>query len=373
MKKYLIFTLFVLCGCELVVDIDDPYPGPQLTLNSLFNPDSLFVANLTMNRSPLSVAPEYTGIENGKIVIYENNNAVDTLENKGYGFYRSRDFRPQAGKKYSIKAIVENFQEVTSTSETPSKTEIIAVSISSTVTNQNEIQSTIKLKFKDDPKHTNFYEIQAFDLIQYINSQREIINIMQPIVIELDDPSLSGENFNYLDGILLKDIRYSGKEVELPIKAISFSEISPIIILKTLSEDCYRYKVTRDLQQETAGNPFAQPANVYNNITRGFGIFAGYSSSEYKTIAARPEIISISPGIGSPGDHVIITCKNLSSRSNSFTTIAFYSSQFLAYAQIVRQTDTELEVIVPPDAVTGKIFLMSDRQIVQSESDFVVP
>ena len=53
------------------------------------------------------------------------------------------------------------------------------------------------------------------------------------------------------------------------------------VYLISASEDYFRYKRTYSLQEESSGDPFAQPVNVYNNIENGFGIVAGYSEDVF--------------------------------------------------------------------------------------------
>ena len=47
------------------------------------------------------------------------------------------------------------------------------------------------------------------------------------------------------------------------------------IYLHNISKSYYYYRTSLELYQNTSGNPFAQPVQVYSNIENGFGIFAG--------------------------------------------------------------------------------------------------
>jgi len=51
-----------------------------------------------------------------------------------------------------------------------------------------------------------------------------------------------------------------------------------VATLSSVSEDYYKYNVTLAKYEQTQGDPFAQPVQVYSNIENGFGIFGGYSS-----------------------------------------------------------------------------------------------
>ena len=147
-----------------------------------------------------------------------------------------------------------------------------------------------------------------------------------------------------------------------------------IVTLRTLSEDYYNYKITGSLQQNTSDNPFAQPVNVHDNIDDGFGIFAGYSEHNYSVgeTPVRPVIHSISPMQGRTGDHVIITGENFWNLWANSGTVFLRIGQRSLYMNVVKATPTELEVIVPPNASSGKIYVSNHSRIAASEEEFSV-
>ncbi len=51
-----------------------------------------------------------------------------------------------------------------------------------------------------------------------------------------------------------------------------------------MDENRYLYLRTKDVQYANDGNPFAEPINVYSNITNGYGIFGSYSVATYTII-----------------------------------------------------------------------------------------
>jgi len=141
--------------------------------------------------------------------------------------------------------------------------------------------------------------------------------------------------------------------------------------LRTVSEDFYKYKITGSVHDNSSDNPFAQPVNVYKNIDNGFGIFAGYSESNFTIgkISERPVITSITPLKGRPGDHVIITGENF---GDGFSFVIFKGIPYLAEGSVMRSTNDELEVIIPPKAISGKIYVSNGSKITASEVEFEV-
>src|SRR5688572_22671281 len=93
----LLLTFCMFSGCELVVDVEVPFDQPQLTLNSVINPDSLWKARVTRNRHVLDEQP-FQEINNAQVIVYENGVPIDTLTSTGSGFYQSDNKKPETGK-----------------------------------------------------------------------------------------------------------------------------------------------------------------------------------------------------------------------------------------------------------------------------------
>jgi hypothetical protein len=113
---------------------------------------------------------------------------------------------------------------------------------------------------------------------------------------------------------------------------------------------------------------------VYRNIKNGFGIFAGFNVTHYSLgqPTPRPVISSIVPEAGAPGDTILISGENLVLPSQNFTSVAFTSTYGHQYAYPIRWGSTEIEVVIPRDAVTGKIYVDNGSKIGVSEAVFEV-
>jgi hypothetical protein len=158
--------------------------------------------------------------------------------------------------------------------------------------------------------------------------------------IESGDPIVQNNADVGYDGIFLRDVLFNNGEGIVSFKtSTSNTEFYPSIIvtLRTISEDFYNYKITGSLHDNSSGNPFAQPVNVYKNIENGFGIFAGYSESNFTIgkISQRPVIRSITPLKGRPGDHVIITGENF---GDGFSYVIFKGTPYLVEGSVMRST-----------------------------------
>src|SRR5688572_29951931 len=215
MKKYTsIFILFICLGCELIVDIDVPFEHANLTVNSFFNPDSLWKARVTLNRFILDTLP-LSKINTALVVVYEDGNPIDTLTSKGDGFYKSDTGKPTIGKTYELKAIAEKYQAVSGVSQVPIPVEIIDAEFS-VLQKENRQTDIIKIKFRDPQQKKNYYNVVL------ISRGKEY---SYPVRIESDDPSVENTAFDYngYSGLLLKDILFDGQETELTIQTTELS------------------------------------------------------------------------------------------------------------------------------------------------------
>ena len=361
----------LLISCELIVDVDVPFKANQLTANSFINPDSLWFVQLNLNRNILDEEP-FREINDARIVIFEDDNATDTLTNMGYGRFRSDNKTPEPGKTYTLSVSAPGYSDLQASTSIPFPCAITSVEVYESTSNQN---SMLKVKLKDDGAEANYYELYMDLGNEYYNYDKKKMEFRRHrLQLISENPAIQNDNDSYSNSIIFKDLFFNGREVELTFKipGTGFSRHGMVTItLRTLSEDGYNYLRTALLQDMASGDPFAQPINVYNNIQNGFGVFAGYSTSVYTKNKPKPVIYSIDPLTGKAGDHVIITGENFIASPEADANVVFPGTQNPISGQILQLTPTRIEVIVPDMAVTGKIVILSGR-IAVSDSDFVI-
>lgn len=282
-----IFALFILVatGCELVVDIDVPAEKPKLTLNAFFTPDSTWHAELTLSRYILDDNP-YQPVNDAVVTIHQNGNLVATLLHQGDGHYKAAG-SPVAGQAYEIRAESTVYGRVQSQSFVPEPVVIedVQLDMPPTQPTTSNPEVPITLVFQDRPGEANYYQILIYMEHRAYDEEGNEHVYYWPTHLESDDPALNnGELFDDSRIGYFNDVQFEGKRVTIRLKGLYWNFYGyrrALVVLRCLSEDLYRYETTRELQEETTGNPFAQPVQVYNNIANGFGIFAGYSQSVF--------------------------------------------------------------------------------------------
>jgi hypothetical protein len=98
------------------------------------------------------------------------------------------------------------------------------------------------------------------------------------------DLFLTDESHNYGGKIYFDDQLFDGqtKTAEIGLWDYVFYETDSAQIevhLEQLDPAFYKYVVSNEAYQSARNNPFAEPVQVYTNVTGGLGIFSSYSFS----------------------------------------------------------------------------------------------
>ncbi len=368
MRKLIAVIFPLLVSCEVMVDVDVPFEKQQVTVNSFFNPDSLWSVQLSLNRHVLDSKP-FQEINDAQVILYEGLDPVDTLLNTGYGVFRSDNKKPEKERTYSVRVSVPGYDELFATSSTPLPATISRVEIF------ESSNTMIRIRIQDNASEKNFYQLYAIvENDYYDNNSKQIVKRSGKTNLTSEHPAIRNESNSPSTAVLFTDALFNGNEVEFTFATSgggSSFHSGIDVIVRSLSEDAYNYLKTSHLNDENSGDPFAQPINVYNNIENGFGIFAGYSASMYSGGAQVPVITSIDPPSGKAGDHVVITGANFLSSPGAQPSVSFQTQVYPMPGQLVEATDSRIEVIVPEEAITGKILVRGGR-LALSDTEFVV-
>jgi hypothetical protein len=75
-------------------------------------------------------------------------------------------------------------------------------------------------------------------------------------------------------GLVLSDQSFNGNTYRVRIQADNYNQDTlPTLEVYRLTEDAYRYAVSRYAYENSVDNPFAEPVNVHNNVSEGYGYF----------------------------------------------------------------------------------------------------
>jgi hypothetical protein len=292
--------LLIFASCETIIDLDIPQKPPSIVVNTFFNPDSIWSVELSKSQHILDNAA-LSVITDASVKIFNGSTLVEQLEHTSGGKYVSVSGKfPKANISYRIEVSSSGMNSVDATDIIPAPTEIFSAD-TGRVSFEGQNYFEVKVGFKDNTSEKNYYNLQVWGIVsQYVYDGFGVIidtiYYEQPVYFTSNDILFEGEKWFDLNGASFSDnlIQSGTYKASLLIDEYQiFGQKDPggqktggydllIIALKSVSESFYKYNRSYKKFQEAQGNPFAQPVQVYNNINSGYGIFAGYSQTEYQ-------------------------------------------------------------------------------------------
>lgn len=305
MKDQLVYRLwmfaFILVGCETVVDIELPDRESALTVNAFISPDEPIHASVHASKGVLE-AGELEIVDNATLTLSGSDGTTETVNeitfsNEKLALFYVFNTVPKAGVVYTLKATAAGYADVEGKSYIPEATEILSVDTASII-NKGFREGQISVTFNDDGAADNAYEFKFYALIYSIDTtggQFRYIPVVQELYAYFSsaDDLFGGED----NQLLLTDELFNGNthtkrinyDYQIPfipadsvagdsIDIRDFFSTYLITELRSLSTDYYLFQSSFTRYQFSAGDPFAQPAQVYNNIDNGYGIFGGYNT-----------------------------------------------------------------------------------------------
>jgi len=297
----LLLVLFTTCERPLELDLD--LDTPQLVIISNFSNLDTFEVVLAKTRSTLSPG-EFEYIENGEIQVSEEKNGAikeelrPTVSNSDDNgavpiHYRGR-FVPEPGITYYIRVEVPGFDVIVADDYMPEQvdfstsSEIITREISSTRLESSKITYDIPLnifdQLGDDYYHVNLY--QEFQDISINNGDTTFFNKTERVALPFTVADNGTPVVPYIEnkGMLLDDQDLSAfttfnikSEIEFDADIAYPRRL--VVELRNVSESYYKYHTSLTRQFQSKLDPLSDQVVVFDNIDKGFGIFAGFNSN----------------------------------------------------------------------------------------------
>jgi len=284
----LLLVVLLSTSCETIVDIDYPDTPPEITVNSIFHPQSTFEVHLSEARS-VRDRGEPPNITNATVDIYKNGERIETLQHADNGLYRSPYTRPVAGSTYEVRISAPGYEFASATDYVPQSVPLEFV-YDSRQSKQSRILKA-KIRLQDPPDVENYYRLMV--TYQYGGPNNLMMNLLgfhtddDAIVTENVDPFEDGsDDSSYFDSAFFSDqyLESGTHEIRLEVHAPEWVNgwfVSLEINLDVISKSFYDYATTYRKFETFRDNPFKEPVLVSNNVRNGFGLFAGFNSERF--------------------------------------------------------------------------------------------
>lgn len=299
-----IITLSFLQSCIKEVSLEMPKFAPQLVVNGFLNPDSTLKLRLTSIRGMSdSISPI---VSDAKILVYENNQAFDSLEYETDGYFKGNR-KPVSGNVYRLKVTSLDYGETTACDTIYHIPELdieaTTTGLIGTDMNQNKF-AQMNIVFNDDADLRNYYEIRLKNEFFYTDME---YNPESDTWEEITDTSFfrtdwfSAEN-DILESnpnadqkksgpILLSDKNFNGNRYKLTLyyyPSHITSNNDPVIgdyhkihiWFNCVSKQYYDYKLSI-MNAAVNNNSFwlvGDNINIQSNINNGLGFWGMYQT-----------------------------------------------------------------------------------------------
>lgn len=284
MKKIIVsFAALVLfMACEKEIPLKQEEKQSRIVVNGIFSAEDTIWIHLSESRDVLydQILPN---IENATAKLLDaSDNEIGSFTYTSEGNYYCTDPTPVAGATYGLRVEAAGLTTITASAETPSLISIMSIDTATVAADQLEFD----ISFTDDASQDNYYGISIVYHDYFEEESGEIYHHEAPyystkeVYVVNGEPDIDGARyameFFFSDkGFNGQTINFSGRRYVWPTD----SDLRFYVVgLKSLSEDLYKYKLSYSKYLDAQGDFFAEPVQVYSNITDGFGIFGGSST-----------------------------------------------------------------------------------------------
>ena len=290
MKTGFLLIVFVLAGvaCTTVVDFDIPLDKPKVVVNSLFSPDSVWRIQISRSNTILanSAGSYFLPVTDAIVLLLDQDNQLletfTGFSDQFFTYSYSGKSKPMPGQTYHLRVSINDEPDIRVVNTVPTQVPITSIEIDSSGVMDGE-PIKMHVSFKDPVMDKNYYTVKIIeDAVYFVNN--DSVRLTQEIYFEVIDQSLGNDERGQEK--LINDNRFNGKDYTFNLKlyrrysyGVQASEQHTRVLLLNVSEEYYKYFSTKNLQDYTNGDPFAQPVQVFTNVENGLGIFAAYSSS----------------------------------------------------------------------------------------------
>ncbi len=309
MKKIILLSVVVtllMAACEQMkkeIDINISDAEKHIVINGIINPDSLITVRISQSQNILDDS-KINYLTSADVKLYENDVFVEYIQHKDTGVFKST-IKPEIGKEYKITVDYGKMKTAIATTLLKEANKILKVDTSmqlgySGYYNEageyiedgyaNSYDINFKVKFKDNGETEDYYFLAlAVKQPEYTQDSPPVFigyKEYPEVFFNTNDVVFKDYNQEYildgLYGMVFSDEKFNGAYYSLNFKSTIHDkglDKKPLIVIKllTVPKDIYQFILTRNKNEQTTGDPFAQPVQIYSNIENGLGIFSYYA------------------------------------------------------------------------------------------------
>lgn len=282
--RLLISLLVMLVSCHTDPGIDLPFEGSRIVVKMLLSPDHPFSVRLDHTYPPTGESLFDTTFSDATVVVYENNQLIDTLRYTQTNNYESeRNLKPRAGATYRLRITAPGYPDAESRDEVVPPAPDVAKA-----TLDKPDSYVVRLVLQNRTSESRRYNLQLTGLYKGKGVQLFVEDLVRPDgIVDNCGFRRDNETFFYRDACALNQqlsIQFrstlTGNVPDLsdPIKFYYPVHQSDQVRVRIRSVTNSYWDYYRTLPNtEGFEQAFLQPATRSGNIQGGYGIVAAYN------------------------------------------------------------------------------------------------
>ncbi len=282
-KMFFLFPVFFLFACEKDISVTIPKPDENVVVEAYIENEQVPYVFLTIN-SPYFETVDVNSL--GKLIVtnafvtVSDGSEIDTLrftftpDKFPFAYYVGTK-KAKIGRNYHLKVV---YLRDTIIAET---TIYEPVTIDSLVFKPepqylNDSLGYIWVYFQDNANTIDYYRVNSMIL-------DEDSVFLHPYRSVLDDRLLNGRQFQFPTYHGITGMQGAGGDstkIDMNDQTRFMFKAGQKVIVKISHIDVQTYQFWQsiEMQQNSAGNPFASPSTILSNVRNGLGIFGGYGA-----------------------------------------------------------------------------------------------
>ncbi len=284
-------TLLAVQGCEEDVKNFNSSATSHLVAVAFISPqDTVLKVKLQRTQPAIGkrLSPQELRVENATVTLSDGNATVNLQYLFEHDVYQvpASDLAVRENRTYFLKVTTPQGEKAEAACTVPA-TEGVAIAAMDVVTRRHQeygfplLEHKLLYKWHDPSGTENYYRASAYQMY-YARDAVSGEVIIDPATGQPYEV-FSMPNAGDLRKEMIADTKSNGQEISSGenVFQLSYEHVKPPFHFKALLSVCdknyYLYHKSIYDQQQSDGNPFAEPTLVYSNMTGGLGVFAAYS------------------------------------------------------------------------------------------------
>lgn len=290
----LLLLSVILASCEKVVEFDMGDIEPHIVVNALPCTDSMLFVNVTYSRFFLDNTP-FRPVTDANVTVDVGGTTYTSTSRDGANYLFA--YQATAGDTLTLHVNMDGCEEIiagTRIPDFPAMQPPLAEIDTLQPISLGNVTFTI-----DDPAGKNYYYIylmerdsgsrwnrweEKWDTIDTI--RHAYFNCLNKEITNPEVNSMEGL-MDYFESLLFTDAAIDGQSYEVTLSLTMFKDTAehPLLreytlVVESLSPEAHQYMKDVAVSQGMASY-FAEPAQIYSNLSNGLGIFAAIAHREY--------------------------------------------------------------------------------------------